>query len=265
MINLSYLTKFFTKNIFSLTDIFEIFFISTIIYTLTLWLKKDQTKNLIIPFYSYFGCLFFSYYFNLAAINYIFFISFPILIIVFIILHQESLQKNFIMLNRNTNDRNKNQDWVEEFIKSCLLALNKKKEIIFVIEKKNCLANFLKTSSKFYADFNKELFDILIEKQISNYNYMVWINKEGKLVAINACWNFDIDEIWLAENVLYLENWKQKSIYITTKTDSFIVQIIPFTRTFNIIIQGKIIQNILPEKAFEIIRNNLFCNNEKKY
>ena len=57
-------------------------------------------------------------------------------VIIFIILHQETLQKNFIVLNRAKNDQ-ETLSWFDEFVRACLRALNSDKEIICVIERSN--------------------------------------------------------------------------------------------------------------------------------
>lgn len=258
MLSLSSLyTIIYRLQIFNYSDMIEILFFSVIIYFFLLWLKQDTQKNLIFPFYIYCTITFISYYANLNIISTTLFLAAPLAIIIFIILHQNSLQKNFVMLKKVSATPSYNINWLEEFIRSCLSALNNNKEFICVIERSDQLQNTIKAPCIFYADFKKDIFDILIEKHTCKNTHLIWINHEGKIVAINATLDINISQEWMSTQADTLAKWKQDGIFISSKTDAIIIRVNPLTRTFDIIIKGKIVEGINTDQAFAVLQYNL--------
>lgn len=245
-------------------DIMEILFLSGSIYYFSLWLKKDKEKNLILPFYAYWTLFFISYYADIKIITASLIIFAPVALIMFILLHQETLQKNFIMLKKVKSPKSENNNWQEELIQSCLYALNKNKELVFLIEKDDNLETLTQTQFKFFADFKKDLFELILEKQICSTNYMIWLNKSGKLVAINTTWNINHDIEWVDQEAKNISQWKQDAILITSKTDAIVFKVSPIIRSFDIVIAGKIAENLSPEQLFKILENNLNNINTKE-
>src|SRR4051812_25368586 len=128
---------FFTDLLRSieLADYIEILFFSLVIYYFLLWLKKDTQKNLVIIFYGYFTITILSHYAYLPTITYLLCAAAPIALIIFIVLHQETLQRNFVMLKKVTAPVDINNNWVDELIKSSITALHSNKEFIGIIER----------------------------------------------------------------------------------------------------------------------------------
>lgn len=255
---LSYLTLFLseTLNIYNFKDILEILLISIFINYFLKWLIADKQKNLVYWFYNYCLLVFITTYFQLQAINYLLLNFSPVILILFIVLHQEKLQKNFITLKRFKNQE-ESINWFEEFTRSILGLLNSKKEIIFLIERHDNLKELIKTSCIFYADFKKEIFEIVTQKHISSNDHLIWLNQEGKIVAINCVWNLNIDEQWITSQAQLVHKWKQDAIYISSKTDAIIFKVNNLSRTFDLIFQGKLLENISGQVFFEILERNL--------
>lgn len=255
---------FLTFSYLNWRDFVEIFFLATVIYYFSLWLKKDKQKNLIYPFFSYCALLLLSHYLHLQTVSTILFISIPIVILIFITIHQETLQKNFILLRKFKYPNSAISDWPEELIKISLNALNKNKEIIFVIEKHDSLDTIINSPFKFHADLQKDILDILIDKHICSPNYFIWLTHEGKLTAINGTWNFNLDQNWINSDLQLMHKWKQDGIFVTSKTDALIFRINPTTRTFDIVIQGKLLESIAPQDMLIILKRNLNITKETK-
>lgn len=247
-------------NIANWRDSFEILFFALIIYYFISWLKKDTQKNLVYAFYFYCIILFGSYYIYLPTISYLLFNFAPIVFIIFIILHHDILQKNFVMLKYMQKSKLKDHDsWFEELTRASLSALHNNKELICVIEQNDSLQSLIKASCLFYADLKKDIFDILLEKHHCDINNMIMLNQSGKIVTINAQWNFPSQQL-VTPGIPIIAKWKQDGIIITTKTDALIFKTNSLTRTFDLIIQGKILEEISGEQTFSILQRNLKSN-----
>ncbi len=248
----------YITGIVSVKDAVEILFFSTIIYYILLWLKKDTERNLMLGFYVYCAVFFGAYFADLPVIRFTLFLSSPVIALLFIIFHQETLQKQYVKIAKNTVPHHDTNPWVDELIKSCLMALNRHKEIMLVIERADLLKTLIHAPYFIYAELKRDVFDILLEKQIPGNDHMIWINQQGKLVAINASWRTHIDETWVSSEVAHLHPWKQHALFITAKTDALIFKVNPLTRNFDLVIQGKIMQGITAEQLSVLMKKHLF-------
>lgn len=234
----------------------EILFFSAVIYTILLWLRRDTDKSLLAYFYGYCSIFFVAHYADLPVIRFALFISAPFVAVIFIIMHQEMLQKNFINLVRPA-PLFETSHWVDELMKCCLMALNRHREIIVIIERQDQLKSLIHAPYFIYAELKKDIFDILLEKHVSTHDYMLWINQQGKIVAINCAWRTHIDETWIAKEAENIHLWKQQAIFFTSKTDALLFKINPLTRSFDIIMNGHILENVTAEHTARFMKKNL--------
>jgi DNA integrity scanning protein DisA with diadenylate cyclase activity len=238
-------------------DLVEIFFFSSVIYYTLLWLKKDTERNLIMGFYSYCALFAIAYYADLPVLRFVLFVSAPCIAALFVILHQETLQKNFIKATKVPRVLQEKTHWVDELIKCSLTALNRHKEIIVVIERADLLKNLVHAPYFIFAELRRDVFDIMLEKHIAGNDYMIWINQQGKIVAINSTWRTQLEETWLSNEVLHLHEWKQQALFISAKTDALLIKINPLTRSFDCIIQGRISEGMNADQIAGFLRKNL--------
>jgi hypothetical protein len=187
----------------------------------------------------------------------------PLVAVLFVILHQETLQKNFVKLTKSTASVLETSHWVDELIKCCLTALNRHKEIILVIERNDHLKNLIHAPYFIYAELKRDVFDILLEKHAAGDDFMIWINQQGKLVSINSTWRTNLDEAWISKEAEHMHIWKQQALYITAKTDAIVFKVTPLSRSFDLIVQGKIIEGINAEQAATFLRKNLLAPRDK--
>lgn len=245
MVSLSQIYTFFCQelHISSWRDILEITLFSTSIYTFLVWLKKDTQKDLTSAFYGYYILFIGSYYCSLYTLSTVLLLTSPITLILFIVLHQETLQKNFVVLKKIQKTPPTDMHWIDELMKIFLNAVNNKKDILGVIERCDNLQDILKAPYLFYADIKKDAFDILLEKHSCTQEHLLWLNQEGKLIAINSSWQLELSDEWISPDVLSLAKWKQDAIFITSKTDALVFKVNSLTRTFDLIVQGKLIEH----------------------
>ena len=244
-------------------DIAEILFFAAAIYYIQLWLKKDSSRNLILGFYMYCALFCASYYADLPVLRFVLFVFAPAIAMLFIILHQEALQKNFISLANPAVPLKEQGNWIDELIMCSLTALNKNKDIILVLERNDPLKNLIHSPYFIYAELKRDVFDILLDKQLPGNDYMIWINQQGKIVSINSSWKTQLDEDWISQEAEHMHVWKQQALYISGKTDAVALKINPVSRTFDVVSQGGIVEGMNAETVTTYLKKHLLKGTRK--
>lgn len=241
--------------------IVEILFFSSLFYQISLWLKKDRHHNLLPYWYGYCALGFTAYCLQLSAISNVLFLFAPATLTLFLILHQEQLQKNFVALRTITPARPVSSDWLEQVMRSCIVAVNNNRSLVCVIERKDSLQEFLETPFMFNAELHSATFDMLITGDSYNENALIWLNDHGTLRGINATWRTSTDE-WKSDTKTELPTWQHDALFFTSKTDAITLGIDREHRTFTIITSGKRFENIAAHNALKFIKK-LINHNEK--
>lgn len=232
-------------------DLTEITAIALIIFSSLIWLGNDEKKRLLYAFYAYCLSVFISYFANLTVLYTILIFSLPILLLISILFHQRTLQKNFISFIKAPIKNN--TSWLTEFIKCTLISLNNNKETTYVIECSDDLKEFIKIPMLFNADLTTDIFSILLEKHINSPNYIILLDQTGKLIATNAYWNpIDYTKYTLLQTKS-LDAWHKLSLVISSKTDAIIFKGDPITRSFDFIAQGKLFEKINIDQLASLI------------
>lgn len=242
---------------FDWRDLCEISFFSLTIYWFCIWLKKDTRHNLLPAFYGYSLLLFGAHLLKLSTLLTFLFATSPIAIMLFILFHQELLQRNFITFRKKSIDITTHNEWIEALIRSCLVSINNSKELLFIIESKDELKPFLSTPFLLNTAIQDTLLEFLIKNPHFDSEKMVWINAQGDLVAIHASWKFNIHESWQSEKVKELPSWQQDALLMTLKTDSIIGKADPTKRLFDVVIQGKLYESISAQSALLFIKKQI--------
>jgi len=231
----------------------EVLFFTLIIYYFSLWLKKDRQKNLLPYFYGYCFLVFISTYAQLTTINYFLFLFAPVAIMLFIVLHQTTLQRNFVALKHITPAKNASSNWQHDIIRSFLFAINNNKTIHCVIENSDSLEDFIHSPLILNANIKQGLIHILQDSSTFDPQKMIWINTSGQLVGINATWKEAIFQAFDEYKEQQISPWEQSALLLSSKTDTLFLRITPTKRSFDIIFNGKIIHNIDSNNALKII------------
>lgn len=261
-----YNTVFWDFGIFSWRDCVEILFLSYALYGVSLWLQRDFQKPLLLYFYGYCLLFFTTHYAHLSTIHSLLLTLFPICALIFILLHQDTLQRNFVMLRNITPAEQVTEHWTELLIRSSLVAASNNKEIRCIIEKGDSLSTILTCPVKTDCHVNPGLLDLLIESSLFKQHAMLWLNKTGRVQGINCLWKKTSLETWLAQELKEREEWIQDALFFTSKTDALFFILHPTTRTYTLIAQGKLLERISAHAALKTIKQylGLLVNNEIK-
>jgi len=251
---------FFTAhNLIGWREALEIISFSAIIYYFSVWLKKDQHNNLLGYFYAYCLLTATTYTLDLVSLTHMLCLAAPVALLIFIMVHQQTLQKNFVTLRTFSPAQKENSDWLDAVIRSCLIAINKNKEVICIIEHHDSLRDHLSTAIPLQATIKEDLLTLIIESQTFDQQRLLWINSQGTLLGFNAQWNIGIDEQWIAQEAKEIAPFKQDALFATAKTDAVLIHISPTTRLFTIIMKGKIFEQVSAGNAVPFIKKYLSC------
>lgn len=233
----------------------EVVFFAALFYYTVRWLSNDKTKNLVLWFYAYCAAAFGAHIFNLPTMAQFLFLFGPAAVMVFVLLHQETLQRNYIVTKNITPARQTN-DWLGDLMSVFLGTVSKNKPVICVIEKTDALCTLLSSPLTFNTQIQKNLLDILLNSTAFEGNKMIWINHHGQLIALNASWH-QLDDEWFRNEIADDEAWKQDAILLTNKTDALVFKISP-NRTVDLIAQQKLIEQVSIHEALLVIKHYLY-------
>src|SRR3989304_515274 len=169
-------------------DCIEVLFFSCTVYSFSTWLKKDTEKNLLPYLYGYCLVTLCSYYFQLPTITYCAFLFSPVVIMLFILLHQETLQRNLIALKNISPLNYHPHDWLETVLRHMLKALNEKKTMLILLEHTDSLSSYLEVAYSLDARITEGTFHLLFEKELYDPMSMLWIRSDGTIRGINSAW-----------------------------------------------------------------------------
>lgn len=229
--------------IFGWSDAIEILFFSGALYYFSAWLAHDSKKNLVLTFYGYCLLIITSSYAQLTTVHTAALIFSPAALMIFILLHQEVLQRNYIAFKQiiPAQKSKAEGDWIDSLIRTCLIAFNQKKDLLCIIEQQDILSDFINPGLLIETDLHKGLLETLITSNSFEQNKYIWLRSHGIAVAINCSWQHDSTA---ATEKIDMPSWKQEALLITQKTDALIFKTYSENRLFDVVIQGKLYDNL---------------------
>jgi len=232
----------------------EILFFSGLFYYLALWLRHDKHTNLVWYFYGYCTTICIAYFAELSSITLFLLICSPIVIMLFITVHQETLQRNFVALKSIQPTHHLAHNWLEPFIQGCLHALHKNKSITCLIERTDQLDNLVHTACVLNAPVQSILLETIIASSAYDEQSMIWINKHGHIQGINSTWHKQPNHA----------NWLDCACIYTTKVDALVVHGEPISRTFTLIMNGNPIEHMSAHQLQQLLQKYISFTNIKE-
>lgn len=256
-------------GIFSWQDGLEILAISAGIYGFVIWLAQDQQKKLVGKFFALTSLVILAQFLELPTLSTLTIGLYPAMLMLFILVHQTSLQKNFVSLkNLQTPNLITSTNWLQILLRSCLIAMNQKQTVYCIIEGQDAIGGFVTTPFIITSKLQPEFLDLLMCSTSYNPQQMIWVNKVGTLVGINSSWN--PTGLIADQATSTLELWRQNCLLFTAKTDLIAFQIDPIKRTFEIISQGKTSSPLPIDQGIKLLQQKLqaikqpYSPNQKK-
>jgi hypothetical protein len=216
-------------------DIIEIIFYSSCIFTLCQWLRADTTKNITIYFFAYCALAIGAWLTQLPTLTPFLFTYAPVALLIFIVLHEKTLQRNLVALCSITPARIEYEDWLDTLLSCSLATINANKAITVIIEHKEALDHFVTTPFSVNADLTKNVLDIFLNSSSYDENKMIWVTTSGKIRGINVTWN-----------------------NVQEKYDGAIIfSAHPISRTFSLVMHGKETKNLSAHHVHTMIKKQL--------
>lgn len=239
-------------NLLTWRDCIEILFFSLMFYSLTRWLKTDQEKNLLPYFYGFCLVGIGSYLCNLSTMTYCFFVFSPVVVMLFMLLHQETLQRNMIALKNIMAPAQPSHDWLETLMRSILKALNNNTGMLLVLEHTDALTDFLNVAFPLDCSINEGIFNLIVEKNLYDPQSMIWIRSDGSVRGINSTWKTSWHEQYTAE-----QNWMDDAIDHTNKTDAFLIHLNPKTHSVTVAVEGSVHKKLTMDQTAQLIKRHI--------
>ena len=245
-----------------LRDIAEIIFYSSILYVFCKWLKADKTKNILVYFFAYCALTLCAWIAQLPTLTPLLFSYAPVALILFIVLHEKTLQRNLVTLCTITPAKNQQEDWLDTLLSSSLSVINTNKSITVVIEHQNSLEHFLTTPFFINAEIGKGILDILLSSASYDEQKMIWIDTNGWVRGINVSWHSAQEKTALrTAQFIHREN----ALFYTLQTDAIVFNAHPLSRTFTLIINGKETAHLSAHHVRSMIKKQLSTKKSQQH
>ena len=247
-------------------DLVEIGFFSACFYYTSRWLAHDHQKNLILPFYAYWGLIFFSYAFEFSAISTLLLCSAPFVGTIFVVIHKHTLQRNFISLSKISPQALKTScNWTEEVTRTLLYALNKQCDITIVIQHTQSLESFIKSPFRIDTEMQKGLLESFVHEHKNYTKDFFWITSAGKLITTTGSWDYKTDNVWFTQNSDAIASWQQDALLFTAKTDAIVIHSQFQNHTVAIVAQGKLLETATPTQIQAMLQKLTSSQTTKEF
>ncbi|MEX0849560.1 MAG: hypothetical protein WD055_04990 [Candidatus Dependentiae bacterium] len=236
-------------------DIVEITTLSYLFYWWLHWLKQDKQKQLSLYFYGYSlfwaACSLGNLTTLLTCIEY----TAPYTIILFILIHQKNLQRNFISLFKVKPAQKTDIDWLQEIVRFCLQANG---NISILIEHQNSLNNLLSINVPMHTQISTQLLQFLYHSSDFNAKHYILIDTQGNILGIDVTWQKPLALTGINENE------STKASYYLMNSDAFMLQYNHQNRLFTIIMKEHIYTNLTTAQVLQSITHYLASSENKK-
>jgi len=244
-----------TLSMLNWQTVVEILFFSVLFYYGARWLTQDKKRRLIRPFFAY--CLFIvlSYFFELTVI-YTFLITYaPLAAMLFVLFHQDTLQKNFITVRRYIPAK-VSTDWQQELIRIMLIARNNGTCLRVLIEQADNVDELLNTPFIINSPFQEKLIETLINSAIFAEHQLIWFKSDGTIASINASLKQSVDTEWKKTKTQELDCWYQDATLLINKTDALIIATNKQTTDFRFMHNRTELNSLSAENCFKVLKKN---------
>ncbi len=237
-------------SVLSWRDFIEIGALSTAFYYSALWLKKDRQKNLLPYFYGYVTLIIVCHFGELNTLTSFLFIFSPAVAMLFMLMHQELLQRNLVMLkNITTHPSPSCPDWLASIMKATLSMLAENKDIILLIEHTDAMNPFLQLSDTFEAPITDGLISLLFQK-LYTPSRMCWLTSSGMIRGINVSFKAS----WHPTAYHTKTAWIDDAVAYTAKADALIIFANAQLHNYAVAHSGIIRQGLSMEQAHQLIK-----------
>lgn len=239
--------------IFKWSEFLEVIAFSCAFYFFAKWLKQDTSKKLLPLFFGYSFLFIVADAAQLVTLSTFLFSFAPVFLLLFIIAHQKILQRNFVTMQSITPATLENTAWTHEIVKALLTTFAHSKDIICVVECDESLQTYLEEGIELNSFIHKELLTTIFNSLNFDATKIVYITKNGIIKKFNCVIKHEFEQV--AELTEY-----QKLLRLSKQLDCGIIKTASTSRTFDISLQGKVLENINAQQLLTILQQYLKKN-----
>jgi len=239
-------------------DLVEVTFFASLFYGVSCWLARDRANNLLPYFYGYCVAGLAAYFAGLQLIAAFLFFCAPAAAMIFILVHSQTLQRNFITHKREVQEAAP-EGWVEALVSASLAAASDGKDVHAVVECTDAIAPFLFAQTTIGAPVDRSLLQVLFASPSYDASRMVWVASDGRLAAINVCHRQSI----LANPATVrcqgdaVCEWREDSALLSSKTDALFFRLDATNRRFVVVSGGVVCDDLEMTHALYEIKNHV--------
>ena len=237
----------------AIKDIIEIVLFSSIGYAVLRFLARD--RDLFIKALGCFGLLLITYFFDLQGLYHFLLFFLPIIGVLFVLFHKETLQKNYVYLKRIQSPKNHEIFNPEQLVRILLNTMNAGNDFACIVELQDEIP--LMSDHILNATLSETIVDMLVSSSLFDKQRLVLL-RDGQVASFNCAYNVSQEDCFIDKNIKQLSPWKEHGLLITQKSDAIVIAIDARSRYFTLIAQGRIQDHLNAQAALRIIEH--CCN-----
>lgn len=223
-------------GIYSIGDCLQIIFFMAIVYRFSTFLDTRTTKTLLTYFNAWACSFIISYWFQQQTLSLFLLFIGPLLIIGLLILHQERIQKNVIAARKiiRPSKELSSLNWIDILIKGCLQASMHNHTIKILLQRADCIEEFVETAIPLNAHLNEPLYSFLINTISYHPHNCILFNDQGIILGLDVQW------IGIHGPI----DWNTFAEIITMHNDTIALSCDQASMLFHVTAQGKTLNNL---------------------
>jgi hypothetical protein len=233
----------------------ELLFITLCVYWIHLWLSRDKRMPLLLYAYGYSSIMLFTYYAPLATLIPLIPIMTPTMLMVAILIHRHSLQKDIIPYTRAMTVT-PDGSWLEQILRTALSSINDDRTVMLLFECTDEITPFVDTPYTLQTKIQPDLLTLLLHPAIYPPHAMLWITHTGTLVSNKTTWRGASSHITSHTDPSVMHQ-KDLSILYTLKTNSMVCTIDQNSRMATLTVHGTESEQMPMHQAQKIIAKHL--------
>lgn len=240
-------------GIYAWQDVLEILFFSCVVYAVQVWLSHDTHKPLLGYWYGYCSLWILSYCLQLATLTCAMSMALPVLLIMFVLVHQRTLQKNYVALHSQSLLQTTQDGWLDQLLKTALVLMNMNKPFWCIIEHTESLETMVHTDVPLDAAVTNPMLMLLLEHTSLTAEKCLWITTKGNIRGIHAAWNGAADVAFVDTTKV---PWQQDASFFTGLTDALMLYVDAASRSCTLVVSGAILEHLTVQEVALYIKKH---------
>ncbi|HEX2977738.1 MAG TPA: hypothetical protein VHO47_01320 [Candidatus Babeliales bacterium] len=244
------------SNIYCLKDVFEIFFFAAIIFSISTWLKKDRSSPLLFSFIASCVLMLVAAYAQLDTIMTFILLYSPGIIMLLMLAHQQSLQKQLITFKKTQPLMpTAHDDWIDLVVRAALHARSLGKSFLCIIEQRDALHPLLECELHINAPLQPSLLPFVVESGLFDQSCALLICQSGILFGINASFNAHTTQ--RTGNPHDIHHFIASAEMLTQKTDALVLIMQPASAGCTVVANGSVMEQLTTKQAHLFLKQQL--------